>query len=141
MVSDARSRHVHYQPRPSLSIRPHQRWPIVVVAAGCQIQAVRLPILCLNRRTSPTTLQQQVQLQQVVELDELQHWLHSKFTDAPGKTAFVEDVVLVSQMLGCLLDCSAVGLRLKTTESAVNTLYVKSLCVTFVDLLRLSVLI
>jgi hypothetical protein len=59
-------------------------------------------------------VQQQVQLQQVVELDELQHWLHSKFTDAPGKTAFVEDVVLVSQMLGCLLDCSAVGLRLKT---------------------------
>lgn len=59
-------------------------------------------------------VQQQVQLQQVVELDELQHWLHSKFTDAPGKTAFVEDVVLVSQMLGCLLDCNAVGLRLKT---------------------------
>jgi hypothetical protein len=57
---------------------------------------------------------QQVQLQQVVELDELQHWLLSKFADAPGKTAFVEDLVLVSQMLGCLLDCSAVGLRLKT---------------------------
>lgn len=59
-------------------------------------------------------VEQQVQLQQVVELDELQHWLTCKFADAPGKTAFVEDLVLVSQMLGCLLDCSAVGFRLKT---------------------------
>lgn len=57
-----------------------------------------------------------LQLQQVVPLNQLPHWLQHKLPEAPGKAAFVDDLVLLSQMLGCLFDCPAVGLRLKTLE-------------------------
>lgn len=57
---------------------------------------------------------QKVQLQQVVALNQLPDWLQHKLPDEPGKSAFVDDLLLLSQMLGCLLECTAVGLRLKT---------------------------
>ena len=55
-----------------------------------------------------------LQLQQVMSLEQLSEWLQRKLPDATGKAAFVDDLLLISQMLGCLMDCSAVGVRLKT---------------------------
>ncbi|OBP13885.1 hypothetical protein A5320_14510 [Rheinheimera sp. SA_1] len=59
-----------------------------------------------------------LQLQAVVEPAELPALLAQKLPDAPGKTEFIADLQLLSQMLTCLMDCSAVGFRLKLLQQA-----------------------
>lgn len=53
------------------------------------------------------------QLQTVVEPAELPALLAQRLPDAAGKPEFIADLQLLSQMLTCLMDCSAVGFRLK----------------------------
>lgn len=57
-------------------------------------------------------------LQAVVEPAELPGLLGQRLPDALGKTEFIADLQLLSQMLTCLMDCSAVGFRLKLLQQA-----------------------
>lgn len=59
-----------------------------------------------------------IQLQTVVEPAELPALLAKRLPDAAGKTEFIADLLLLSQMLTCLMDCSAVGFRLKQLQQA-----------------------
>ncbi len=52
-------------------------------------------------------------IQQIIEPDELPALLAQQLPDAVGKTQFINDLQLVSQMLACLMDCTTVGFRLK----------------------------
>jgi hypothetical protein len=56
------------------------------------------------------------QIQTVVEPAELPELLALRLPDAPGKTEFIADLLLLSQMLTCLMDCPAVGFRLKLLQ-------------------------
>lgn len=58
------------------------------------------------------------QLQTVAEPAELPGLLAQRLPDATGKTEFIADLLLLSQMLTCLMDCSAVGFRLKLLQQA-----------------------
>lgn len=57
-------------------------------------------------------------LQAVVEPAELPGLLAQRLPDAVGKMEFIADLQLLSQMLTCLMDCSAVGFRLKLLQQA-----------------------
>ncbi len=57
-------------------------------------------------------------LQFVAEPKELTSVLEQRLPEAEGKADFIADLELVSQMLACLMDCSAVGFRLKRLEKA-----------------------
>lgn len=52
-------------------------------------------------------------IQQIIEPDTLPTLLQQQLPDAIGKTQFIDDLQLVSQMLACLMDCTTVGFRLK----------------------------
>ncbi len=56
------------------------------------------------------------QLQTVAEPDELPGVLAKRLPNAVGKMEFIADLQLLSQMLTCLMDCSAVGFRLKLLQ-------------------------
>ena len=58
------------------------------------------------------------QLQGVKTLDELQPWLQLHLPDVAGRAEFIADLEQVSQMLACLMDCHAVGFRLKVLPHA-----------------------
>ena len=58
------------------------------------------------------------QLQTVAEPAELPGLLAQRLPDAVGKMEFIADLQLLSQMLTCLMDCSAVGVRLKLLQQA-----------------------
>jgi hypothetical protein len=57
-------------------------------------------------------------LQFVAEPKELASLLEQRLPEAEGKADFIADLELVSQMLACLMDCTAVGFRLKQLEKA-----------------------
>ncbi|KOO58623.1 hypothetical protein WH43_08600 [Rheinheimera sp. KL1] len=57
-------------------------------------------------------------LQFVAEPKELTSILEQRLPEAEGKTNFIADLELLSQMLACLMDCTAVGFRLKRLEKA-----------------------
>lgn len=57
-------------------------------------------------------------LQAVVEPADLPELLVQRLPDAVGKMEFIADLQLLSQMLTCLMDCSAVGFRLKLLQQA-----------------------
>lgn len=54
-----------------------------------------------------------LQLQRVAALDTLPSALNSLLPEGQGKDAFVADICLLSDILCCLMDCNAVGVRLK----------------------------
>jgi len=58
------------------------------------------------------------QLQTVAEPAELPGVLATRLPNAVGKMEFIDDLLLLSQMLTCLMDCSAVGFRLKLLQQA-----------------------
>lgn len=55
-------------------------------------------------------------LQTVVEPTDLMDLLAQRLPDAAGKTEFIADLQLLSEMLTCLMDCPAVGFRLKRLQ-------------------------
>ncbi|WP_333796776.1 DUF1826 domain-containing protein [Rheinheimera sp.] len=57
-------------------------------------------------------------LQLVAEPDELNTVLQQRLPKAEGKAELIADLELLSQMLCCLMDCTAVGLRLKRLDKA-----------------------
>lgn len=57
-------------------------------------------------------------LQFVVEPKELASVLEQRLPEAEGRADFIADLELLSQMLACLMDCTAVGFRLKLLEKA-----------------------
>ena len=57
-------------------------------------------------------------LQFVAEPKELTSILEQRLPEAQGKADFIADLELLSQMLACLMDCTAVGFRLKRLEKA-----------------------
>ena len=57
-------------------------------------------------------------LQFVAEPKELASLLEQRLPEAEGKADFIADLELLSQMLACLMDCTAVGFRLKLLEKA-----------------------
>lgn len=57
-------------------------------------------------------------LQLVANPEELQSLLPQRLPQGLGKDEFIADLVLMAQMLTCLMDCSAVGFRLKQLEKA-----------------------
>lgn len=69
-------------------------------------------------RTYAGALSTFADLQLVAEPEELTRLLQNRLPEAEGKTEFIADLELLSQMLTCLMDCSAVGVRLKRLEKA-----------------------
>lgn len=57
-------------------------------------------------------------LQLVATPDELRPLLQQRLPEGIGKDEFITDLVLMAQMLCCLMDCSAVGFRLKQLDHA-----------------------
>ncbi len=57
-------------------------------------------------------------LQFVAEPKELASILEQRLPEAEGKADFIADLELLSQILACLMDCTAVGFRLKRLEKA-----------------------
>lgn len=57
-------------------------------------------------------------LQFVAEPKELASALEQRLPEAEGRADFIADLELLSQMLACLMDCTAVGFRLKLLEKA-----------------------
>ena len=55
-------------------------------------------------------------LQFVATPEELQPILEQRLPEGQGKALLIADLVLMAQMLTCLMDCPAVGFRLKVLE-------------------------
>ncbi len=72
------------------------------------------PLICKYADALPSS----ADLQRVVAPSELPALLERRLPEGEGKADFIADVALLSEMLRCLMDCSAVGLRLKRLEKA-----------------------
>lgn len=94
---------------PTVNMVIWQRQPNLAIAAYSQWLAASL---------DSSGMPAFVQLQTVVEPAELPALLAKRLPDATGKTEFIADLLLLSQMLTCLMDCSAVGFRLKLLQQA-----------------------
>lgn len=74
--------------------------------------------LTQNIRSYVDTLTAFSDLQLIAEPAELVAVLYQRLPEAEGKAEFIADLEMLSQMLTCLMDCSAVGVRLKRLEKA-----------------------
>ena len=75
-----------------------------------------LALLQYTDQLVATTSSQFPSLQFVATPEELQPLLEQRLPEGQGKALFIADLVLMAQMLTCLMDCPAVGFRLKVLE-------------------------
>jgi len=91
---------------PAVNLVIWQREPDPMVAAYSEFLAASATHLAFS------------QLQTVAEPAQLAELLSLRLPDAAGKTEFIADLQLLSEMLTCLMDCPAVGFRLKRLQQA-----------------------
>ncbi len=74
--------------------------------------------LCKQLQPYAAALRDFTALQGVATPEELLSLLSQRLPHGVGKDQFIHDIVLMAQMLCCLMDCAAVGFRLKSLQSA-----------------------
>lgn len=74
--------------------------------------------LCTQLKQYAAALSEFTALQVVATPEELQSLLSQRLPHGEGKDKFINDIALMAQMLCCLMDCAAVGFRLKSLQNA-----------------------